>query len=262
MKSLLPVLSLTIIMLTCGLLSAQETIPPPLRIGLGITANAYRGDLTQEPDNLWRAEPGANFSVDIDKQKPLRTQLNFGFGWFSEQADSPLPPAPEGIVPNTFVRTSFFYTDLKLQYRFLRRLPFQPYLATGLGLFSFQPRDEQGNFLGENIFSRLPGEEYATLLASIPLSAGVEWKISPHLALGCEYTLRLTGSDYLDNIALLGERDGNDHLHNLQLKLIFHIRPEAKTPLPMLLTEEPQPLPTPVLKPQVFRYKDGQLRIQ
>lgn len=243
----------------------QDT-PPPLRIGLGFTGNAYRGDLTSETGSIWRAEPGANFSVDLDNQKPLRVQLNLGFGGFTEQADGPLPVAPEGIIPNEFVRTTFFYTDLRLQYRFLLHAPIQPYLSVGAGLFSFQPRDAAGNFLGENIFSRLAEEEYLTLIGSIPISAGLEYKLNRSIGLGLEYTYRMTGSDYLDNIGLLGSDPGNDQLHGLQVKLFLTLGQritaprieEFKAPTPDVSAPEPPQIPADV--PVYYRHKDGKLK--
>lgn len=243
-----------------------QDAPPPLRIGLGFTGNAYRGDLTSETGSIWRAEPGANFSVDLDNQKPLRIQLNLGFGGFTEQADGPLPPAPEGIVPNEFVRTTFFYTDLRLQYRFFLHAPIQPYLSIGAGLFSFQPRDAAGNFLGENIFSRLPEEEYLSLIGSLPLSAGLEYKLNRSISLGLEYTYRMTGSDYLDNIGLLGTDAGNDQLHGLQVKLFMTLGQRIQPPS----VEDFQPsapetteteLPArPADVPVYYRHKDGKLK--
>ncbi|MDP5172788.1 MAG: porin family protein [Bacteroidia bacterium] len=244
-----------------GELCAQDA--PPVRLGIGYTGTAYRGDFTAESGAIWRAEPGINFSVDVDKQKPLRLQLNIGTGGFTEQADSPLPLAPEGINPNTFVRTTFFYTDLKLVYRFFVQQPVRPYLGVGAGLFSFQPRDEAGNFLGENIFSRLPEEEYLTLIGSIPVSAGVEWKISSSVGLGLEYTYRMTGSDYLDNISQLGTASGNDKLHSLQLKLLVSLGQNSspnemnRPTLPIIIDE---PVAEEVPSPVYYRHKDGRLR--
>lgn len=253
------VLSCMLLLLMPMMGQAQDA-PPPLRIGLGFTGNSYRGDLTAEAGSIWRAESGANFSVDLDHKKPFRVQLNLGFGGFTEQADSPLPTSPEGIIPNEFVRTTFFYTDLRFQYRFLLNAPIQPYLSVGGGLFSFQPRDASGNFLGENIFSRLPEEEYLTLIGSLPLSAGMEFKLHRNLGLGLEYTYRMTGSDYLDNISLLGAVDGNDQLHSLQLKLFLTLGERAAPAFDKPAVILP---PTVEAQPEVpvyYRHKDGKLR--
>ena len=240
----------------------SQEAPPALRIGFGYTGNAYRGDLTQESSAMWRAEPGANLSVNLDNLKKLRLQFNLGFGGFTEQADEPLPMAPEGIAPNEFVRTTFYYTDLRLQYRLFPDHAVTPYLSAGVGLFSFQPRDAAGNFLGENIFSRLPEEEYLTLIGSFPLSAGVEWKLNPILGIGLEYTYRLTGSDYLDNIGQLGTAPGADQLHVAQIKVMFSIgqgntRPVARPSEPILQpVEVVEEVPSP---PVYYRNRDGKL---
>lgn len=248
--------------------SAQED-GAPLRIGLGYTGTAYRGDLTTESTALWRAEPGANFSVDLNNQKRIRPQLNIGFGRFTEQADEPLPVPPEGITPNEFVRTSFFYADLRFQYRILLGKKVNPYVSAGAGLFSFQPRDAAGNFLGENIFSRLPEEEYLTLIGSFPLSVGAEIPINNSIGLGLEYTYRVTGSDYLDNISQLGTASGNDQLHTAQIKLFLTLGQKVQGP-PAEAFEIPAEPAVPEIQPEVeepveevpvfYRHKDGKLR--
>lgn len=256
----------TCLFLLLCLTAAGQDMPPPLRIGMGFTGNAYRGDLTSETGSIWRAEPGANFTVDLDNDKPLRIQLNLGFAGFTEQADGPLPMAPEGVAPNQFVRTTFFYTDLRVQYRFLLNAPIQPYFSIGAGLFSFQPRDAAGNFLGENIFSRLPGEEYLTLIGSLPLSVGLEYKLNRSIGLGLEYTYRMTGSDYLDNIGQLGTASGNDQLHGLQLKLFMTLGQRIQPPsiedfqgvVPDTSATELPTVPSDV--PVYYRHKDGKLK--
>lgn len=246
-----------------GTLSAQEAAP--LRIGVGYTGTAYRGDLTTESAAMWRAEPGANFSVDLDNQKKIRPQLNIGFGRFTEQADEPLPAPPEGIALSEFVRTSFFYADLRVQYRILRGKKVNPYLSIGAGLFSFQPRDASGNFLGENIFSRLPGEEYLTLIGSCPLSAGIDLPINNNIGLVIEYTYRMTGSDYLDNISQLGPDPGNDQLHTAQIKLCMTLdQYTAQRPIAPIENPAAPELPAleaePVEIPVFYRHKDGKIR--
>lgn len=234
------------VMITGTGLHAQA--PPSLRIGFGLMGNVYRGDMTTDAGSVLRAEPGATLTVDVDKQRPLRLQFSAGFGGFTEQFDGPLPSTPEGVTLNPFVRTTFFHADVRLQYRFFRHSQIRPYLAAGLGMFSFQPRDAAGNFLGENIFSRLPEEEYLTLIGSMPLSGGLEWSLSPRLAMAVEYTYRMTGSDYLDNVGLLGHAAGNDQLHQLQYKVMFSLGQPSAAPAvpvtspPTLLIESEPPV--------------------
>ena len=62
----------------------------------------------------------------------------------AEQYDGLRPSAPHGVQPVDFVETSFFYGDLRVKYRFMKRKMFQPYASVGAGFMIFSPKDEQG----------------------------------------------------------------------------------------------------------------------
>ncbi|MEM6265616.1 MAG: LysM peptidoglycan-binding domain-containing protein, partial [Bacteroidota bacterium] len=141
---------------------------------------------------------------------------------------------------NTFVQTSFFVSDLRLQLRILKNTKFQPYLAVGGGMMLFNPRDEEGNFLGENIFTRESGESYNTTIPMIPLAAGVQMRVNRIISLSMEYNYRVIPSDYLDNVGRLGKRDGDDILQGLQLSVHFNLNP-ASTPMPKQLVPATDP---------------------
>ncbi|MDX2284624.1 MAG: LysM peptidoglycan-binding domain-containing protein [Bacteroidia bacterium] len=237
-------LILSSILLTALALDAQQ--PAPLTVGAAWTGASYTGDLTRDPEGLSRWRPGGELSLYFEKQRPVFLQLNAGFGAFQEQADGSELAAAEQAVPNSYVQTDFFYTDLRLRVRLLhRRSALYPVLSAGAGLLFFTPRDQAGNFLGENFLTRLEDETYSTTVASLPLGAGLRLRISQHATLGAEYTLRLTATDYLDNIGALGLRAGPDQLHSMSMGLYFQIGEPAglpgappEPPLPALFIPE------------------------
>ncbi|MEL6591836.1 MAG: LysM peptidoglycan-binding domain-containing protein, partial [Bacteroidota bacterium] len=120
---------------------------------------------------------------------------------------------------NTFVETSFFYGDLRLKYRFPISQHFHPFLTAGAGVLSFTPRDQEGRFLNDALFTREPDEDYSTIVPQIPFGAGVQARINPAVSISLEYLFRFTPTDYLDNIGRLGTREGDDFLHGLQLSM-------------------------------------------
>ncbi|MEM6807168.1 MAG: hypothetical protein AAF696_37545, partial [Bacteroidota bacterium] len=107
----------------------------------------------------------------------------------------------------------------------------------------FNPEDLEGNFLIENIFTRLPEEDtYLSLVAQFPLQAGVQLKVNPNLSIGLSALYRFVSSDYLDNISLLGPRSGNDALLTAQAELLFSLgeSPDKKlSPRPIEKKVEP-----------------------
>lgn len=216
-----------ILILICGgfLFSHAQDLPQkPLRVGLGLLGAAYSGDLTTGGESLTRFYPGFGASLQFLNTKLLSPQLNTGFGKFVAQ-DRDIP-AVDGVQPNTFVSTPFFYVDFRLRARFLREKMVVPYLSAGIGLFGYTPKDMNGNNLVDNVATREDEEIYGSLTAAFPLSLGLEINMSHVVSVGLEYTFRPTGTDYLDNISMLGLRDGKDKLHSLMLSIYFTIDPE------------------------------------
>lgn len=220
-------------------LLAQDTIPEkdkpevdeskrrqkPLRVGLGLIGAGYVGDLNNNGQELFRFHPGVNISLQFASPKLITPQINAGFGKFVAQ-DREIGEV-EGIQPNTFVETSFFWADFRLKVRFLRKHAFNPHISIGIGLLGFTPRDQDGNSLLDNFATRKDDEAtYGSITAAFPMSAGFDWKLNPILAIGLEYTHRFTGTDYLDNIGQLGTREGNDRLNTLMLNLYITFDPE------------------------------------
>ncbi|TAE46516.1 MAG: hypothetical protein EAZ89_19940 [Bacteroidetes bacterium] len=211
--------------------SAQDP-PAPLRVSIGMAGFSYEGDFTYGEEKFRRFYPGTNFAIQFEGKKPLQLQVNAGFGKFREQSDDQFLLAADGVTPNTYVETSFFYTDLRLTLRLLKHSPVRPVLGAGLGMLNFNPRDQEGTFLGENIFSRLENEVYGTTALIIPLSAGLEMRLNRKISLGLAYIYRITASDYLDNVSALGLKQGNDALYNAQLSLNFTLGEQLAPKLP------------------------------
>lgn len=203
----------------------SQEVGSALKLGIGLTGNAYIGDLT-EAQTQRRFYPGSNLSIQFHNQKALRWQVNGGFGRFLEQVDQTTRPAnlPEQVVPNRFVETSFFYGDFRLQYFLFPKARVQGYLSPGFGFMFFNPKDQEGNFLVENFFSRLENESYNTLIYQIPFSVGVQARVNAFVSLGISYTYRWTPSDYLDNLGQLGIREGNDALQQVQASVYINLR--------------------------------------
>ncbi|MEL6733355.1 MAG: hypothetical protein AAFP83_19630, partial [Bacteroidota bacterium] len=51
-----------------------------IRVGVGLTGYAYRGDLTQDDPSFWRVYPGGNISLQFSPRRKFQPQLNAGFG--------------------------------------------------------------------------------------------------------------------------------------------------------------------------------------
>ena len=228
---------LLIVLFVYPLMMIAQPESVPLKLGISLVGFSYSGDLIEEGDQFRRFYPGSNFSIQFNGKKSLQLQVNTGFGRFTEQADFPIIPTNTEVIPNDFVETSLFYIDLRAKYWFLKEQSIRPFIGFGLGMLFFNPKDAAGNFLGENIFTRLEDEEYSTTVVNFPLTIGAEMSITQNISLGLDYTYRITPTDYLDNIGKLGAKKGNDALHAIQLGLFFTLKPSTTEIKPAPKTE-------------------------
>lgn len=214
-----------------------------VKVGFGLDGISYIGDLSDPDQVIHRIYPGANLSIQLEGPKRLKIQLNGGFGKFSEQYDGVKPNASPGVIVNTFVETSFYYGDIRLKYRFPISKHFHPFLTAGAGVLSFTPRDQEGRFLNDALFTREPDENYSTIVPQIPVGAGIQARINPAVSISLEYLFRYTPTDYLDNIGRLGTRPGHDYLHGLQLSMYITLStpPPSTQPGPYYNAENDQP---------------------
>lgn len=208
-----------------------------LRLGLGGSSYWYQGDLTQENQTFLRLVPGADFSVNFRANRRIQPTLRAGFGKITEQDDLSNYLPSEDITPNRFVETSFFYADFQLRWLIVRQGWFHPYLIGGLGIFAFNPIDQDGNFLVENIFTRPENELYNTNRLTFPVGIGGIVDISPTFSMGLGYQRRFNTGDYLDNISQWGTVAGPDALHAVQLTAYWQIGTTNQAPV--------EPAPTP-----------------
>jgi hypothetical protein len=209
---------------------AQQPAPqpaqqPPLKLGISFFGASYTGDLTPIGSGMDRFYPGFNLSFQFTNKKFISPQLNAGFSRIVAQ-DRDLQPV-DGVQPNTFVETPYFYVDLRLRARFLREKRINPWLSAGVGMLGYSPRDVDNESLINTVSTRNPGETYGSLTAAFPFSIGTEIKLSTILSLGVEYTHRRSGSDYLDNIGQLGYRERKDKINAFLGTVFINFDPVA-----------------------------------
>ncbi len=212
----------------------------PLRVGIGFSGLAYRGDFTQDDGDFLRVHPGLNLALQFEGSRRLQWQLRFGYGHVQEQSDRQQIPALPGngvgvpdTTPNQYFRSSLFMPDLRLRFRLVRRGPVQPFIGVGLGLVVYDPRDEADNLLADNLLSRRLGESYDAMTANFPLMVGCDFRMNELLGLGLLYTFRPTQTDFLDNVGSLGRSKGRDQIHELTMSLQVYLQSEpTQAPLP------------------------------
>ncbi len=191
---------------------------PPFSVGVGLAASWYSGDLrTNSP------YPSLHAAVWVQGRKRVQPGFQLGFGAFAAEDRS--LPMQQGIQPNTFVKTNFWYGDLRLRIRFRKEHNrIRPYVCFGIGILSFIPTDSEGNPLSTQPETRGTTESYVGSTAYIPLGAGATYRFSQLLTFSLELNRMFAFTPYLDNINELGRARGNDAINNLQAAVHFRLR--------------------------------------
>jgi hypothetical protein len=184
----------------------------PFFLELGISANAYNGDLSTY--QKWSACYHAG--LKFNRNRLINSRLGFSFGFIT--GDNRFYEFSGGN-PNNFFRSSLFSVDYEMQINLYRKSNFQVYTNIGLSLFRFQVKNEEGQNLFDILDSRAENEVFANNVIAFPIGLGATYILKNGYGLGCQASLLNTQTDYLDNISLWGTKAGNDNV----LRFKFYI---------------------------------------
>ncbi|MEL7530599.1 MAG: hypothetical protein AAFN10_04790 [Bacteroidota bacterium] len=205
-------------------------------LGIAYTATGYYGDLNFSEQGIFQSsfvnfQPGLTATLRRDAARLILPSFHLGYGRFVAQ-NPDLQPVPYTInerdtliMPNTYAETDIIHGEFILMINPIQgNAPFKPYLGVGLGGLAFYPKAQDGILLFRKFSTRAPEERsYGTLALTVPVTAGMYFNLNRKLSLHLGYVYRLTTTDYLDNIGLLGRQAGNDQLHSFKLGLDFRI---------------------------------------
>ena len=203
----------------------------PLLLEVGLSANAYRGDLATY--EFWA--PAFQLGLKFNKHHRWNSHFNLGIG--RVQGQNFAYNFDEAARPNLYFRTSFFSFQYDLQYHFIKNQHWHLYLSQGVGFLSFTPRNEEGLNLQDLLNTRAPFEEYANIALMFPTSLGIGYFLNNGYGLTWQMSFWNTATDYLDNISAWGLRSGNDNVLSFKFSVsVPLLRKNKKSPNN---TEEP-----------------------
>jgi hypothetical protein len=214
----LSVIIRTVFFLLCSItyVQAQDslTMKPARQITrfleLGISANAYKGDLS---GSYQKWTPAFHAGLKLNFKKRLNSHINLAIGSVSgENLDYPvsteISPAP---TPNIYFKTSFVAVNYDLQIHLLKYKGFMVYVSQGIGLIRYEPKDAENNKLLDNFSTRASNESYSNVSAVLPTQMGVNYILSNGYGIGFQAGWLNLQNDYIDNISLWGTRQKKDN---------------------------------------------------
>ncbi|MCU0444454.1 MAG: hypothetical protein MUE85_06000 [Microscillaceae bacterium] len=184
----------------------------PILLELGISGNAYRGDLS----NYQKWSACYHAGIRFNRSRLINSRLGISFGFIT--GENRFYDFPGG-TPNNFFRSSVFSLDYELHINLIKRPTFSVYLAQGIGLFRFQVRNDEGEDLFNRLDSRADGETFANNVFFLPTGIGANYFLKNGYGIGLQANILNTQTDYLDNISEWGLQNGNDNV----LRFKFYI---------------------------------------
>lgn len=187
------------------------------RIAVGISANAYRGDLGQPYDKWTAAVQG---SLLFSHQRRLHGGIHLGIGNLTGQTTEQQTFNPDVNTPNRFFKSRFVSVHYALEYDIVQRPNVIVYLSQGLGLIRFSPRDQFNRSLQDDLSTRAANENFGNVAALLPTHLGATYLFPNRFGLGAKVGYYNLLTDYIDNVSQLGSDRGNDNAMQVQFLFI------------------------------------------
>ncbi len=189
-------------------------------VSVGISANAYRGDLSRSLDK-WSNVFHLGFKLNANKK--LNGNFNLGVGFITGdnlnyEFDNGEVPAPN---PNRFFRTPLFMLNYELNYNLLEWKKIKFYISQGIGLLRINPQDQFFNDLQDQPETRAQNETFSNITLLLPTQVGLIYLFKNNFGLSFQVGMINSLTDYLDNIADWGTKKGNDNI--FATRFSFHI---------------------------------------
>ena len=223
--------------LLCGVcllplaLRAQSDTLPTRFVEVGLSAAAYRGDLNNA---YQRWTPLAHLALHLQRRRRLNGSFQLTVGQVVGQGFAARlrgdQAAADGRQPNRDFRTSLLAANYALRLNVVSRPRFKVYLAQGVGLLRYVPRDREGNRLAGRSATLAPQEGYGAVTLFFPTAAGLLYALPNHYVVGVQAGWLNPTTDYLDNVGTYGTRNGNDNVAAYRFMLWLPLRPRPTPP--------------------------------
>lgn len=223
-RYLIVVVVIGLILNECHSLCAQDgSAKKKQEVFFGMGPTAYKGDLSDGFNkwtmsmhlgikfNRWNKING-NFLLTIGSV----TGQNIGYAF-----DDGNLPAPS---PNRFFKTNVASINYEVHYNFINKENLKVYASQGMGILRFQPEDEFGEGLVDQVFTRAANETYGNITLILPTQIGVQYTLPNEFSVGLQLGFTNTLSDYIDNISSWSSSSGQDNIFSYRFLVYIPVR--------------------------------------
>ena len=211
---------------------AQDSITYKRFIEVGLSGNAYRGDLQAGYEKF---TSGFHLGIQWMKKKRLNGAISMQIGSVSGQnPDYKYTGDTAATNPNKYFKTSIFTLHYELQLNIIKKPRYRIYISQGIGILRYKPKDANGDDLASQLPSRADGETYGTTALILPTQAGFQYFLANGIGTGFKIGWYNPQTDYIDNISKWGNRDGKDKIFIFKFSILVPIRGKNEKAKPTL----------------------------
>lgn len=186
---------------------------------IGVGSDSYSGDLSSY--EKW----SSSFRIGLKFNRHKRFNGNFMLSIGSLIGQDPFysynGSSQNVATPNSFTKTTFTSLNYEWQYNLLNLEQWKVYLSQGIGIFFFTPKDQFNDELFDQNNTRETNEVYGGAALFIPTAIGIRHILRNQIGIESRFSIANTSSDYLDNISLWGNKEGNDNAISFQVLLLI-----------------------------------------
>ncbi|WP_299463706.1 hypothetical protein [uncultured Microscilla sp.] len=247
MKKIL--LTLWAFCITCAILQAQnnneelDILHPPFEnkslpkiprfLEVGISANAYRGDLNPSYSK-WTSS--FHIAYRLNRHRYFNSRFGFSIGTVTGEnlnySFTSTDPEEDGR-PNNFFKSNLITFHYELQFNLIKTSRYMVYLSQGFGIYRFLVKNDEGENLQDIQTSRGKNENYNNSAVMLPTGIGAAYRFANGYALGLQASILNPQTDYVDNISQLSTNNRND---NTLMFKFFLWAPLSKIPVKKVST--------------------------
>lgn len=193
-------------------------------VHFGFGFNSYIGDLAPRSGSIWNpSDQPAKSSFLLGMNRYLDETVYFDIsvcvgsieGNYSFNSDISPEILSKYSSINRYFLTDFISAETSLNAELIKWSFTDIYIGVGIGLITYQIRDENKRNLRLVPESRLPGENYGQYAFYMPIKTGFILFQESQINLIWELSWNILRSDYIDNIGELGNEENDMIFRNL-----------------------------------------------
>lgn len=197
--------------LICFLLFSHLLFAQRFHVGVFGGLAAYNGDIVEKlfPKKVTNGALGVTLSYELTDRLNLRAGWTYSVVGGADRYGTDQARLDRNLSFETILREFQLVGEYYLQDLYDHK--FSPYFFGGVAVFHFNPYTYAGNtdkiYLrplsteGQGIAGYEDRKVYSKFQPAIPLGAGVKYAITNNLHLGLEAGIRITFTDYLDDVS-------------------------------------------------------------